>query len=231
MKRYVFSVLVVVCLASVSFGDVVTFTNGSGTRLWTDPGNWDMGGLANPLPDQNANWVVFGTTNGPIISDGMACEATSIRVANPSGGTMIMTGGTLDLNDWMMVGSDAPDGLGYFTMTGGAITTPVWFAVGFVGEGHFDMSGGTIDALDLHININNTVPGALSTMSMSGDATFIVHNDIRGKLQGFVDDGYLTGAQWSYDEEAGITTITVIPEPATMLLLAMGGVAALRRRK
>ena len=233
MRRCVVSLLIVVCLVGASVGEVVVFNNANGNRQWTDPGNWDMGTLLNPLPDQNANWVVLATTDGPIISDGMAAEATSIRVGFGFGiGNMQMTGGTLDMNDWLMVGTDAPDGVGTFDMSGGVITTTAPFWVGFVAEGHATMSGGIINASDFSMNVTDQPVGvgaALSTMTMTG-GTMILNSDITVKLQGYADSGMLIGASWDFDiSNPGKTTVT--PEPATLLLLTLGGVAAYRRRR
>jgi hypothetical protein len=233
--------LLVACLSSVSFGFVVTWTNAGGDQKWDNPANWDMSELlaqvppiTNTLPNQNANWVVMATSFGPKIMAGMAAEATSIRCGNPAGVTMRMTGGTLTMNDWFMTGTDAPDGIGTFIMSGGTITTTAPFWVGFVGEGHVTMSGGIINASDFTMNVTGQVgdKAALSTMVMSGTAKMILNGDITAKLQGYVDKGMLSGARWDYNvTNAGKTTVQVIPEPATLALLAIGGIAALRRRK
>jgi hypothetical protein len=192
--------LLLMVMAGGSFGVSVPFTNATGNRLWSDPGNWDMSeviaaGRTNTVPDTRANWVTMGgSANGPIIAAGMAAQATSIRVGRVAadGVTMKMTGGTLTMNDWLFVGDDNPSSLGYFYMSGGMIQTSNTFIVGYSGQGHAYLSGGSIQCADFAINPNGTSGGALSTLDMSGSAMIITDTDATFKVQDYVALGIMT---------------------------------------
>ncbi len=101
--------------------------------------------------------VVFATAGGRIISEGIAAEATSIRVGYPNSRTMVMTCRKLGRNDWLTVGTEGTDGFEYCSM-----------------------SGGVINAFDFAMNVTGPAPGtgaSLSTMTMTGNA-IISRNDI-----------------------------------------------------
>ena len=145
-------VLISICLSGICLATNVYFTNGSGDQEWSNPANWNMQGLSNPIPDQNSNWVIMSLSNGVIIHDGDAAQCTSMRVGSASTtAKMWMTGGTLTQNDWFMVGTDSSSTVGEFHMSGGVITLAAPFWIGYMGQGHVFLSGGTINATDFTI--------------------------------------------------------------------------------
>jgi len=116
-------------------------------------------------------------------------------------------------------------------MTGGTImTNDLWLpknldAVG--AEGHFQLDGGTVHASDFRLN-NAPTDGTQGTMDITM-GKLILEGDLTSDatLQGYIDDGYLTGyggdgsVVVNYVPGVG-TEVTAIPEPAAVLLLSLG---------
>lgn len=128
-------------------------------------------------------------------------------------------------------------GKGRLTMTGGAISIVDANAlkIGLDGStGSVDLLGGTIMAGDLMIGS----PGSGGIMDIR-EATLILAGDKRENVARFIQTGLITayggisGAECRYDYDVsnpGKTTVTAIPEPATLALLAIGAFALRRRR-
>ena len=126
-------------------------------------------------------------------------------------------------------------GNGTLTMTGGAIYAADANAleIGTLDStGYVDLLGGTIKAGDLIIGEGGAMNITEGMLILAGDKMRTVLDDIdAGLLTAY---GGWSGAEWQYDfnvRNAGMTTVTAIPEPATVALLSLGALVLLRRRK
>ena len=68
-----------------------------------------------------------------------------------------------------------------------------------------------------------------SFLTLNDNAKVVLGGDRSGKIQGYIDGGVLLNSQYMYDGTN--TIITAIPEPSTMLLLGLGVLALIRRKR
>jgi hypothetical protein len=167
---------------------------------------------------------------------------------NDATGTVNMSGGTINISGDLRVGStyiqtiEDPfeeilhPGTGTLTMTGGLINVADSnsLKIGLdESSGWVDLLGGTLMAGDLFIG----TPGSGLNIT---EGMLIINGDKRETVLGYMNGGLLNAyggmsnalLQYDYDiRNLGKTTITAIPEPATIVLLGLGGLLLLRRRK
>lgn len=167
---------------------------------------------------------------------------------NDATGTVNMLGGTINISGDLQVGStyiqtiEDPfeeilhPGTGTLTMTGGLINVADSnsLEIGLdESNGWVDLLGGTLMAGDLFIG----APGSGLNIT---EGMLIINGDKRETVLGYMNGGLLNAyggmsnalLQYDYDvRNLGKTTITAIPEPATIVLLGLGGLFLLRRRK
>lgn len=138
--------------------------------------------------------------------------------------------GTLNLSDGLIV-IDASFKIGEGTeaevnMTGGKIEAGV--GVELKNGSVFSLEGGIIESGNLSI-----VAGVLDIYE---GAIFKVAGDQEGLIDTFVSDGKIIGIGGSGSIERAYdgsewTVVSAVPEPATVLLLGLGGLLNLRRRR
>lgn len=188
---------------------------------------------------------------GGTINVGTELAPRDLRIGRREAtGSLNMSDGTINVTGDLHVGStyieiiedpyeEIPHpGTGRLTMTGGLINVPDANAlqIGLEGStGQVDLWGGTIMAGALEIG----APGSGGIMDIR-EGTLILEGDERGTIGSYIEAGLITayggwtGAQLQYDyctTNFKRTTVTAIPEPATIALLGLGGFALLRRRK
>jgi len=136
---------------------------------------------------------------------------------------------------------EAYPGNGQLTMRGGAlsISDSNSLQIGLDGStGVVQLWGGIIETGDLEIG----EPGSGGTLDIRGEGTLVLNGNRMAYVLDLISDGLLTAygtdgsgsvVDWLYDynvRNPGKTTVSAIPEPATIALLGFGGLV-LRRRK
>jgi hypothetical protein len=164
-RKLTYLVFVVLFLGSVANAADVHWTNAGGDKLWNNPANWD----SNKVPGSGD--IVFvdvpaaKAPNGPIIRDGIDAKINGLLCEVAGEPTMTMTGGTLEIGDYIWWG-DGAGSHGTFNMSGGTITVGSELELGWGGgTGTWIMTGGTVTCGRLR---NPTPTGAAGQLYLNG---------------------------------------------------------------
>lgn len=201
------------------------------------------------VPSDGLLEMLGGTVNIGAIDTEL--DWRDLRIGHNEGvGVMNMSGGTVNVSGDLVVGSTLIEvildpfqeiphpGTGRVTMTGGLISIPDANSVKIGTDGStglLELFGGTIRAGALEIG----EPGSGGIMDIRA-GTLILDGDRREKVLAYIQAGLMTayggasGGEVRYDYDianAGKTTVTAIPEPATVLLIGLGGFALIRRKR
>lgn len=154
----------------------------------------------------------LGTWN---LSDGTVTVGSLLRVGHRSAAVLNMSGGMVTLGTKLFVGNNVEGGTGQVNLRGGTIIA---------------------NATDTPLPIQNN-----SNVDISGTGKLLLWGDVRTGIQGNLiatdkltgnglpDDDQLVMELVTYDNQT-YTQITAVPEPATLGLLAVGGLLWRRRR-
>lgn len=180
--------------------------------------------------------------NGTITTPALYMQAGIATVENTgtlnvNGGSLVMGNGvtatstvsntgTLTVRDWLYLSNTGLNSL--FNMNGGTVNMGLLQMIEG-GIGHLNLHGGTMNADNLGLNGNGgyTIEVTFGELIATGDHTAGLDYMISADL--ITSTGTRTPYS-AYDAGANETTLGSIPEPATFGLLAILGVAFLRRK-
>jgi len=186
----------------------------------------------------------YGT--GSVTMSGSASIAATAGVgvgyATTGTGSLTMSGSaTVTAGTSVLIGRL---GTGTLTMNGGTITAADSFYVGwnyasYTGTGTVSLNAGLIQVGNSSDDEFSMTTG--STMNITG-GTMTIFDDDGSKataIQGYVTGNQLSGYGYydlshvivSWDEDNSLTTVTAVPEPATICMLGFGALALLRRKR
>jgi hypothetical protein len=234
-RKQIHLISVLLCLSSVAEAATLHWTAGGTDRLWSNPNNWEGKKVPTDTDEAYVDVPAAAAPNGPIIQDGIAAKVLGLACEVAGEATMTMTGGTLEIADWIWWG-DGASCHGTFTMSGGAITVVNEHELGWGGgSGTWTMTGGTVSAgklviptatgaagqLYLHGGTYTVGTGGLSMTAVGlidiTAGTLLLKDDKTSEVRGFINSGWITaygGQGWlemDYDERnPGMTTLTAV---------------------
>ena len=232
-RKLTYLIFVVLVFYSVSNAATIHWTNAGGDKLWDNPANWEGNKVPGPGDDAYIDVPAAKAPNGPIIREGMNASIHGLGCEVAGEPTMTMTGGTLEIGDWVWWG-DGQDSHGTFYLSGGTITVNSDFELGWGGgSGTWIMTGGEISVGELIIPTDSGKEGQLylngGTFNVGsqglrmtetglidvGGGTLILDGDLTGTINGFIETGqiifYGGGGLHSMDYDVrnpGKTTLT-----------------------
>jgi hypothetical protein len=227
------------------------WTNGNGNRLWSTAANW--GGSVVPTGADKAA-VRNSAILGPIIDASTTAVANAVVVGDWSStnDTLDMTGGSLTVGDWFVLGYGPTSNHGTFTMSSGTVNVGGYMYIGNLGTsvGVLDISGGTINVTgvfgiaqvststgDVFLDGGTISCGSFSMTSGGGvditTGTLIVNGDVTTLINTYKTNGWITAyggtgtVNVSYNTpNAGKTTVTATAGSTPPTFVAAGAVSS-----
>ena len=259
MKKLIL-VLMAMCLVSVASASTVWNPAANGITPpavgnWNDPCNW-TNGIPTSLekavfnvPDA-AECQVSDAQSGAQVVQGDGNVGGTLRIV--SGGSLTTKAGAWSAVGYNNTAHAIVDDGGIYNFSQHAWIGLLSGAVGTLDvSGDVNVSGmlgvgwnggtGTLNILDggelnlqqLHAEGNSV--GASSVVNFSGSAIMTKTSNFVGVAETYIDSGQFAALTpgvlaASYDSGTDLTTIQIVPEPATMILLGLGGLL-IRRKK
>jgi len=146
---------------------------------------------------------------------------------------IVETGGSVTFGEHMWIGLTAGS-VGTLDINGGTVSVAQMIGLGWDGgTGYVNVNDGGLLALsNIHGDGATSIKGG-SLLSINGTGVITLPNDFVGVIETYAGAGLIAGdgipgnVQASFAD--GVTTV-VVPEPASMILLGLGGLALLRAR-
>jgi hypothetical protein len=234
--KQMYLIAILLGLSSVAPAATLHWTAGGTDRLWSNPDNWEGKKVPAGVDEAYIDVPPAAAPNGPIIQAGIEAKALGLACEVAGEATMTMTGGTLEIADWIWWG-DGASCHGIFTMSGGAITVVNEHELGWGGgSGTWIMTGGAVTAGKLVIPTATGAAGRLYlrggtytvgtgglSMTPTGlidieEGTLLLTGNRTGEVQGFISGGRITAyggqgyLEMDYDQtNAGMTTVIAVP--------------------
>jgi len=185
-KKLIYLFSFVLVLGSVGNAATIHWTARGNNNLWSNPANWESNKVPTSSDEAYIDVPAAKAPNGPLIRDGIDAKAFGLACEVAGEPTMTMTGGTLDIVDWIWWG-DGAGCHGTFYMSGGTIKLGGDFELGWGGgEGTWIMTGGTVTARELIIP---TSTGAAGQLYLYGGTFNVGSEGIRMTKTGLMDIG------------------------------------------
>ena len=183
-KKIFYLVSIMLIMNSVGNAADVKWTGAGGDRLWTNPANWEFNKV--PTIADNVFLNAPAAKNGPIYQDGMELKINGLSTEVAGESTMTMTGGTLEITDYIWWGDDNGSHA-TFTMSGGVITVSNEFELGWGGgHGTWIMTGGSVTCGELVVP---TDTGAAAELFLHGGTINVGSDGLELNSVGMIDVG------------------------------------------
>ncbi len=209
-KKAILLVSLVFVLSSVSHADRVNWRGSGSDKLWSTRNNWSPAKVPTANDEVYVDVPYGKAPNGPVIRDGIEAKAFGFGCELPGEPNMAMTGGSLEVTDWIWWG-DGNNCNGTWYMSGGTVTVGNEFELGWDGgSGTLYMTGGSITAGELVIPTDSGAAGYLylhgGTFNVGSDGlsvepvgyidvgggTLIIEGDWTETINGYIADGLIT---------------------------------------
>jgi hypothetical protein len=232
----------VLLLGVVSNAEDIQWVGGGADNLWSTPENWDLGRVPTLDDEVRIDVPAAAAPNGPVIQDGIDAKAKGVFTEAAGEPTLAITGGTLEVAEWIWWG-DGADSFAILDMSGGTVSVTDEFELGWGGgAGTLTITGGTINAGEavvptgsgafglLYLNggtYNVTKPGGLEVnatgmVDITG-GTLVLEGDETAKVNDLVAAGQITAyggaGQINVDfdlSNPGKTTVTATIEKTVL---------------
>ncbi len=209
-KKVIHLISLVLLVSPAGRAATIHWTGLGGDKLWSNRANWELSRIPTLGDEAYIDVPPAKAPGGPVIRDGIDAKALGLGCEVAGEPNMAMTGGTLEITDWVWWG-DGAGCHGTFHMSGGTITVASEFELGWGGgTGTWFMTGGTITARELIIPTGSGAAGQLylhgGTFNVGSDGlemqtvgfmdvgggTLIIEGDWTGRINGYIAAGLIT---------------------------------------
>jgi len=234
-------------------GNEFNWTNDTGNQLWNSPGNWDQGSVPTDAATADAQIDKTGANGCIVNADGSAAQVLLGKYAD--GDMTVNSGATFSVLSWVTYLGHSAGTTGTLNMNGGTwIQDGMKLAVGNNGNGILNMNAGLIQIINnesIFVDLGsgsgvvNLYGGTIEAewMGMGSNGLVDITEGILkiknqpGDLDTWISGGLIVGYGGAGDvfhdttTNPGWTTVWATPEPASLALLTLGSLVALRRRR